>query len=245
MAAPVAYTVTDLDTTVRTAWAESRGEPEECQIGVIWVIRRRVEFSAYPQLWGKPWWGSTPDEVCRKPWQFSCRNATDPNLPKLLALRPGDPEYLHFKELVVKVFEGTIPDPTLGSTTYKRTGTAASWDKAVDSVTPIVLGHQSFWRLSPNGKVLPFLKPPAPASAVSERAVPAPATPQPREVPMLSKMFPFLLARLQEPSTYAGLGALALALGMHLTGDQVGALTSVLVAGAGAAATFLPESKKS
>jgi hypothetical protein len=62
---------------------------------------------------------------------------------------------------------------------------------------------------------------------------------------MLSKMFPFLLARLQEPSTYAGLGALALALGMHLTGDQVGALTSVLVAGAGAAATFLPESKKS
>ena len=179
----IPYTANDVDTTVRTAWAESRGEPEECQIGVIWVIRRRVEFSAAGQLWGKPWWGATPDEVCRKPWQFSCRNATDPNLPKLLALRPGDPEYLHFRELVIKVFEGTIRDPTLGSTTYKRTGTKASWDKAVDSVTPIVLGHQSFWRLSPNGKVLPFLKPAGISPPISERAAP-----QPHEAPMLAKL---------------------------------------------------------
>ena len=60
---------------------------------------------------------------------------------------------------------------------------------------------------------------------------------------MISKMFPFLLARLQEPSTYAGLGGIALAFGLHLSGDQLGAVTSVLVAGAGAASAFLPEGK--
>ena len=62
----IEYTVKDVDTTVRTAWAESRGEKLVCQIGVIWAIRNRVEMPG--------WWGGTPKEVCQKPWQFSCWN---------------------------------------------------------------------------------------------------------------------------------------------------------------------------
>lgn len=235
----VAYTAEDVDVTVRTAWGESRGEPLACQIGVIWVIRNRVELGG--------WWGTAPTDVCRKPFQFSCWGLLDPNYAKLKALGTTDPEYLHFQVLVLNVFRGIVLDPTCGGTTYKRTGTAASWDKAVDTSPPIVLGHQSFWRLAPNGKVLPFLKPPAELTAgkvpeASERAVPPPVTPQPHEAHM-SKFLPFILARLQEPSTYAGLGGIALAFGLHLSGDQLGAVTSVLVAGAGAASAFLPEGK--
>ena len=227
----IEYTVKDVDTTVRTAWAESRGEKLVCQIGVIWAIRNRVEMPG--------WWGGTPKEVCQKPWQFSCWNINDPNLPKLRALTTDDPEYFHFQQLVLNVFQGSISDPTRGCTTYKRTGTAASWDTAVDKTPPVVLDHQSFWRLSPDGRVLP-LRPPG---VVIPPALPAAPPPQPIEARMLSKMFPFLLARLQEPSTYAGLGGIALAFGLHLSGDQLGAVTSVLVAGAGAASAFLPEGK--
>jgi hypothetical protein len=232
-AAAIKYTAEDVDIVVRTAWGESRGEPLECRIGVIWVIRNRVEMPG--------WWGATPAAVCYKPWQFSCRNQDDPNLPKLLALKTTDPEYLHFQQLVLSIFQGTISDFTRGCTTYKRTGTAASWDKVVDKTPPIVLGHQSFWRLSPDGRIIP-LRPPVVEIPPEIARVPEPLPIEARTMSFLSS---FILARLQEPSTYAGLGGIALALGMHLSGDQLGAITSMLVAGAGAASAFLPEGKKS
>lgn len=172
----IEYTVKDVDTTVRTAWAESRGEKLVCQIGVIWAIRNRVEMPG--------WWGGTPKEVCQKPWQFSCWNINDPNLPKLRALTTDDPEYFHFQQLVLNVFQGSISDPTRGCTTYKRTGTAASWDWVVDKTPPIVLGHQSFWRMSPDGRIIP-LRPPA---VGIPPAFPAAPPLQPIEALMLSKL---------------------------------------------------------
>lgn len=41
------------------------------------VIRERV---LRPGWWGRDW-----ETVCRKPWQFSCWNPDDPNLPVILA----------------------------------------------------------------------------------------------------------------------------------------------------------------
>lgn len=52
---------------------------------------------------------------------------------------------------------------------------------------------------------------------------------------------PFLLARMKEPSTYAGLGALLGVLGLHFSAAQLNALVSALAALAGLAAVFFPE----
>lgn len=51
----------------------------------------------------------------------------------------------------------------------------------------------------------------------------------------------FLLARLKEPSTYAGLGALLAAAGYHIPDATLNAAISVVVAVAGLAAIVIPE----
>jgi hypothetical protein len=51
----------------------------------------------------------------------------------------------------------------------------------------------------------------------------------------------FILARLREPSTYAGLGALLAAAGIHLPDATLNAAISAAVALAGFAAVLIPE----
>jgi hypothetical protein len=55
------------------------------------------------------------------------------------------------------------------------------------------------------------------------------------------KLLSFVLAWLAEPSTYAGLGALLAASGVHIDGIILRAVIQLLVASAGLAAVLLPE----
>lgn len=55
------------------------------------------------------------------------------------------------------------------------------------------------------------------------------------------KLLAFLLARLAEPSTYAGLGALLAAAGVHIDNSVLQAAIQLLVAGAGLAGVLIPE----
>jgi hypothetical protein len=54
-------------------------------------------------------------------------------------------------------------------------------------------------------------------------------------------MFAFLLARLREPSSYAGLGALLAALGIHVDDAVLQATIQLLIAAGGLAAVLMPE----
>jgi hypothetical protein len=54
-------------------------------------------------------------------------------------------------------------------------------------------------------------------------------------------MFSKILARLREPSTYAGFAALSVLLG--ITQDQSQALATLIAAVAGLVAVFMPEKK--
>jgi hypothetical protein len=60
---------------------------------------------------------------------------------------------------------------------------------------------------------------------------------------MNNALVAYLLARLREPSTYAGLGALFAALGFHPSAAVLGAAVNVAVALAGLAAMLVPEQK--
>ena len=52
---------------------------------------------------------------------------------------------------------------------------------------------------------------------------------------------PYLIARLREPSTYAGIAALLASLGVSVPSGWIQAVSALGVALAGAAALFLPE----
>jgi len=79
-----------VDTLARTLWGEARGEPVRGIEAVAAVVVNRVRLA---QRRGGMWWGSDIVAVCRKPWQFSCWNADDPNRAKLLAVTAADPVF--------------------------------------------------------------------------------------------------------------------------------------------------------
>ena len=71
----------DADTLARTLFGEARGESREGRMAVANVVMNRVNHPRYPE---------TVTGVCRQKAQFSCWNGNDPNLPKVLAVKPGD-----------------------------------------------------------------------------------------------------------------------------------------------------------
>lgn len=61
----------DLDVLARTIWGEARGEPYEGKVAVGRVVVNRWKAGE-----------SSLSDVCKKPRQFSCWNADDPNASK-------------------------------------------------------------------------------------------------------------------------------------------------------------------
>lgn len=106
------YNDRDIDIMTKTIWAEARGETTKGRVAVGWTIRNRAEKSpAYK-------WSSVIADVCLQPWQFSCWNANDPNLPKLKALNNSDPLYQECYEVARKVLSGELQDPTRNADHY-------------------------------------------------------------------------------------------------------------------------------
>lgn len=125
----------DVDVVARTLWGEARGEGGEGMQAVANVIMNRV---ARPG-----WWGRTPREVCQKKWQFSCWNATDPNLHKLLAVDARDPQFALALDIAAQAVAGALPDITNGATNYKVRGWPAAWAASMTKVARI--GNHDFY----------------------------------------------------------------------------------------------------
>ncbi|MGE3779404.1 MAG: cell wall hydrolase [Pirellulaceae bacterium] len=127
-----------VDVIARTIWAEARGEGRAGMEAVACVIRNRAN---HPR-----WWGSDYSSVCLKPNQFSCWNATDPNLPKLRAVTSADSQFALALEIASAVVDGTLSDPTRAVDRYfAATIAAPSWaaeDKFVRQI-----GNHKFYRL--------------------------------------------------------------------------------------------------
>lgn len=111
----------DIDVLARTIWGEARGEGVAGMVAVAWVARNRVEMDLGND--GKPdWWGEGYGGVCRKPWQFSCWNANDPNSAYLRDEKPiPAAQFQQAREVAVAVIDGHRPDPTGGATHYYST----------------------------------------------------------------------------------------------------------------------------
>ncbi|MBS0446170.1 MAG: cell wall hydrolase [Proteobacteria bacterium] len=96
------------------------------------------------------WWGGTVEDVCLKPWQFSCWNENDPNRVKLLAVGPGDASFalaLGIAGQLVRMAtsERVRADTTGGATHYyARSIQAPAW--AARATFTVRIGNHLFYR---------------------------------------------------------------------------------------------------
>lgn len=100
----------EIDTIARTAWGEARGCGAAGMHAVINVIVNRADHPS--------WWGRSLIGVCVQPWQFSCRNAGDPNLAKLEAVTGKDVAFQVALGLASQAVAGTLLDLTDGADSY-------------------------------------------------------------------------------------------------------------------------------
>lgn len=108
---------TDLaDVLARTMWGEARGEGKAGMAAVGHVVFNRVDAQS--------WWGSTVEDVCRKPFQFSCWNSNDPNRARLLSLTAADATFRIAFQIATELQTAQAigarvrNDPTQGATHY-------------------------------------------------------------------------------------------------------------------------------
>lgn len=83
--APAPGPTREIVTLAKTMWGEARGEGIEGLSAVAHVVFNRVARQTY--------WGKTIEEVCLRPYQFSCWNANDPNRAQLLQLTSANGIY--------------------------------------------------------------------------------------------------------------------------------------------------------
>ena len=141
----------DIITGAATIYGEARGSTQADRLAVAHAILNRCR--------AQRWYGVTAGypahsiaAVCRKPWQFSCWNANDPNCSQLLAILDAPPySMLSFRECLramLDAVDGARPDETDGATHYLTTalhtsGKGPDWSNRTDYVQ---VGAHRFFR---------------------------------------------------------------------------------------------------
>ncbi len=129
-----------VDTLARTIYGEARGEPVRGKEAVAAVVMNRVARAMERGGW---WWGSSVIEVCRRPWQFSCWNADDPNRAQIERADESDREFASCARIARRAVAGALEDPTQGATHYHAKGIAPPWAKAREPSA--VIGRHRFY----------------------------------------------------------------------------------------------------
>ena len=130
---------TDQQIIALTAYGEARGLGSDGMQATINTIQNRV-YS------GIRWWGTGFREVCLKPWQYSCWNATDPNRPKLFQVTEDDPQYTIALQLAADGLSGQLDDLTNQADSYydDRMPSMPLW---ADGLTPtFILKTQKYFK---------------------------------------------------------------------------------------------------
>ncbi len=118
-----------IDILARTIWGEARGESTDGKKAVASVILNRLK---------KPdRFGSTIEGVCQKPFQFSCWNDNDPNLPKLKVVDSSEAHFAECLSIAKEAVEGSLIDSTLGADHYHTTGVSPAWAQGKTSCKKI------------------------------------------------------------------------------------------------------------
>ncbi|MBM3555307.1 MAG: cell wall hydrolase [Alphaproteobacteria bacterium] len=127
-----------LETLARTLYGEARGEGRAGIEAVAAVILNRARRGG--------WWGNDVAAVCRKPFQFSCWNADDPNRTRIEAVSESDPAFALCRRVAARALAGTLVDPTDGATHYHAAhlDPAPAWTRTLRATA--VIGRHVFYR---------------------------------------------------------------------------------------------------
>jgi len=106
----------DIDIMARTIYGEARGEYGRVDGGLAALIAVGNVITNRAQQ--QTWFGRTIRDVCLKPYQFSCWNANDPNLPTLLHVTGANPLFAECVSVAKSVSLLTYPDLTKGADHY-------------------------------------------------------------------------------------------------------------------------------
>ena len=132
-----------VDILARTIWGEARGEGLTGQEAVACVVLNRLQ-KAQRRRDGM-WWGNTILQICRKPYQFSCWNANDPNYLKLLKVDGNDKAFAVALRIARRAVAGILKDHTNGATHYHHKRILPNW--AIGQIPVAEIGNHIFYRL--------------------------------------------------------------------------------------------------
>lgn len=130
------------DILARTIWGEARGEGTIGMQAVAAVVMNRLSIA---RTAGTYWWGTTAAAICRKPFQFSCWTATDPNFGPMQCVDASDLYFATALRLAQRALIGQLDDPTGGATHYCVAGLLPDWARGRTPVAAI--GHHVFYRI--------------------------------------------------------------------------------------------------
>lgn len=134
----------DIDVLARTIYGEARGEYGK-QSGIASLIAVGNVVVNRVREGGR--YGKTIQEVCQKPWQFSCWNEGDPNRRLIIQDTIDDPVFSICCEVALKVSQQQWPDLTMGSNHY-HASTMPTYPSWVKNITPKVsIGQHLFYQL--------------------------------------------------------------------------------------------------
>lgn len=131
------------DILARTIWGEARGEDAAAtpaHDGMAAVAAVVMNRARRPR-----WWGGNVLEVCRKPFQFSCWNANDPNRAKLETVSVADPQFREALAIARLALSNWLVDMTGGADHYHATGVFPRWARG--QVPTAEIGTHLFYRL--------------------------------------------------------------------------------------------------
>lgn len=109
MSAAWSVSYEDLDVLARTIYGEASAEPPLGRLAVAWVVLNRWRS-------GKWFAGKTVAATCRKRWQFSCWNDSDPNRRRIE--KASLAQLRDSLDAALAALSGIAGDPTGGATHY-------------------------------------------------------------------------------------------------------------------------------
>ena len=136
----------EIDILARTVYGEARGETAQGQQAVLSTILNRVKKGG--------WWGATIEEVCKKPYQFSCWNPETTsdkqsgraNYERMISVTTSDPTFAYIYELSKSAVENggqLLNDYSNGATHYHAKSVNPSWANKLTKTAEI--GNHIFY----------------------------------------------------------------------------------------------------
>ncbi len=129
-----------VDILARTIYGEARGESLKGKEAIANVILNRIKKASLNRNF---WWGHTIEQVCLKPYQFSCWNKNDVNYRIITNISPSDAIFQTCQRVARRAICGLLEDNTQNATHYHSETVSPKW--ALGKAPCVSIGSHLFY----------------------------------------------------------------------------------------------------